>query len=314
MPKLQKATPQLLKVTMGANQSATEWVIEVPAGATYVKPTAHVTEANASLADVREPRSFEDDRTSQVLRHLSTAAGVFLDYENVKGYQEVQASIDSNKRVIISTNTERGNNALRAAFAGRTLEDFSKMMGDPKYRIKSADSAKSRRQNRHLKKFSNKGRLQEVFGSNITKTLRVASKLKTKMNGYHAELRIRDDLEKENDVVAIQKIRGIKRPCAYCAKALGIKDRSHGPAWHSKAAKLSGKGSSKGKTSATLDDEGKPTVGYGTDSDTDAEGKLRAKPPRQKWQDRPPIVFSGPKGSSKLSGGSTGPSSDPDPY
>jgi hypothetical protein len=283
MPKRKEM--EFYEITYGANQGAKKFTIAVKKGMEVEKPDSGVLEWIAKHSVLRYPRSYESDRTNQSLRHLATAAKVYLDLKGLTDYQEVQAAFTKSGKFIISSNSNRANKELREFFEGQTIEQISKTLTkNVKYKSQETDIDTYSRENRHLKKFSDKDRLKTAFGSGTKGKISVPDDVKPERDGLHAELRIK---EAGDDDVDIQHIKGIKRPCAHCFAALKLpppKDGGpgQGPEWPSRAAKLSGVTPSTGVTRITIKKiSKKPTVDYDTESESEAEDKPKLGGPKK---------------------------------
>lgn len=247
----------------------------------FKKPKKDKLKAVAVHTILRRPRSYGSDRLSQSLRHLATAAKVYLDKNKITDYQEVQAGVDKRGNFIVSTNTNQANEVLRKFFKSKTLEDFADFVKSNRFESQEDPDNEPdthARESRHVKKFVNSKRLQAAFG-NIKGTIRVPADVKAAEDGLHAELRIRDEGKADIDV---KRIKGIKRPCGHCFEELGLTADATtgpgpGPAWNSGAANRKKGKPSNAVTRLTETLGGETTFAYDTESDSDSEGGPIAK-------------------------------------
>ena len=253
---------------------------------------------------VREPRSYENDRTTQLGRHLSTTMGAYLTGLNID-YREVQAGFDHNRKEIwISTNTHEGNKKL-SELAG-TSSTLKKLVQENKFSPHL--NIVNEREDRHGQKLISRAtndRYQQA-GYKI-----VVLDNKQLPNGEHAERA----LIRTNP--NISEIAGIKRPCGHCFSFFQEKDKKHlvssknpGATWGSASASSKGEiNPSKEVTAVTKMRDGKLTLGYNTDSDSDVEPRTSLSKPNKKLKTRgqlkrlrspSPTPFSRNQGNSKF--------------
>jgi Domain of unknown function (DUF4157) len=236
--------------------------------------------------NIREPKSYSDNRTMQSMRWISTLAKNYLNAE------EVQATVIDNT-MYISANQNKHNKLLRE-LAGKhnTGKAFAKALVDDRGKPETDATG---RLTRHARKLE-----EQVANAPDDDT------------GYYAEIasmsvKVPDDVSKDDDGLhaerrlsklpgfAPEKTIGVKRPCVVCYSELyavvnaGL-DKGNlvvypGPLWPSKAANKGMPGEQKtvaeyaeylhetvkeaGGTYISFTKDEKYSWDYNTDSDTD---------------------------------------------
>lgn len=258
------------RITYGANQS--KKIFTVPKSVDFKSGSSKLEQIGKECI-IRESHSFDGSRSEQTLRHLATATQASLDARNVKGYQEVQAGY-KNGNILISTNTNQGNKALKNIFSttdkksqiSMTINEFSQNIAK-KFPSPAELVDQSVRKDRHIKKFADTARIRASGVGHMQ--IITTSHVPGARDGLHAERRILE--EGGTDPV------GIKRPCANCyphvhpddPDAVGM-GPGPGPEWPSKSAQMGDTPASMGMTRVTGARNNKLTTDYGSDSDSDA--------------------------------------------
>lgn len=245
----------------------------------------NVFENIASVAIGRQPRSYNNERQAQNFRHLSTVFQGILE-ENGIDYREVQVG-SNDKGLYVSTNMNAANDFLAGKIkelTGKkvtdgmpTLEEFINAhvlnIDDPA-NDQSLKEANESRQTRHGLKLAS--RAPTELASLLKYTINLPPNEDHNNDGKHAERRIAEQLKGGKNEMVIQ---GVKSPCAYCYhdlyenKNINIKKISLGPSaiWPTEASRrgLKIEDVSTESTHITLTRSGKPTLEYGTESDSD---------------------------------------------
>ncbi|MBV8553737.1 MAG: hypothetical protein JOY54_20755 [Acidobacteriaceae bacterium] len=238
--------------------------------------------------NLHNPKSFDNERTTQALRHISSTAYGYLRSKGLEP-QEVQSSI-ANGKIYISANTNAANKALEALTKdekGKPLSaraSLEKMTQGARQFAGSQKGAVPERANRHVEKLESRllgdkrdsryGNIHGVLGS----PMQVPPRVKTKEDGLHAERRIADVLGDN-----FERAAGLKRPCATCNNEIYNGQSASGPWWSSKASnrRLDLKNDDQDgdlakiangrQTTATKTRAGEITFDVDTESDSDTE-------------------------------------------
>lgn len=228
---------------------------------------------------VRDPRSFEHDRSAQLLRWVSTVLR-----RRFASSGEVQSYFDREQRTLyVSSNTYAGNRAIREFLTDSPLGDALDL--PPEHQPTS-------RETRHWRKLRNAMSRSTANGDGLVDEIVDAirqGRVSVPDGRYrdddrtvelHAERRIQEELQRQDRPLDLRLLAGTMRACAQCAAALGFDDqRSRGPFWMTHGANaflptdqiLQNNLSGRVGTSATRDRSGRITADHNTDSDTDAD-------------------------------------------
>ncbi|WP_445161747.1 hypothetical protein ACTXG5_27305 [Mycobacterium sp. Dal123C01] len=242
----------------------------------------HVTrlyEQNPEL--VHDPRSYEHDRATQLLRWMSTVLK-----EKFSDSTEVQSYFDAEEETIyVSSNNAVVNDRIRELLNTSGLEDLleSREGGD-------ADGRQTRHWSKLKKTLSRTEAVNGtgVFGKMLTaieqKRFRVPNRRffdKQSPVHLHAERRIHAALKEDGrDTIDLELLAGTMRACGYCAADLGFDDqRPRGPFWKTNTAShlLDGERIIEENVRKSIGSyvtrtrSGKITTDYNTDSDSDAD-------------------------------------------
>jgi len=245
--------------------------------------------ANPEL--VRDPRSYEGERSRQVLRWLATAVR-----EALPGTLEVQCQFDPDTGSIAIA-TGRNSDARRI----RDLLDSGGLADAARQALDTGQLAP--RQARHARKLlqglaQDTPAARQVLDAIRAKSFVVpieAFSLDGKDLRLHAERRL-DHWSKEarGRPLDPSQLAGTMRPCGTCADEIGLDDQARrGPFWLGRTAqafsdteRVIDRNVREGiPTYVTRSREGRLTVDHDTDSDSDAPGTppraaSRAEPPR----------------------------------
>jgi hypothetical protein len=233
-------------------------------------------------SQVQPPRSYGQDRPRQLLRWMSTVVR-----EKFPHGLEVQSYFDREKnKIYMSSNRLAENNKIRElVHEGPGLQGLvdAREDGDP-----------NSRETRHWRKLKNNLSKTDAHGENETvdEILKAIKKKRFqiptkdfqdddgKSVNLHAERRIKEALEKDDrGPMDLDLLAGVKSACGQCAAGLGFEPERHrGPFWLSKAASafldrdgiIEKNKKNRIGTNVTETRDGKITVNYNTDSDSDA--------------------------------------------
>jgi hypothetical protein len=251
--------------------------------------------ANPEL--VRDPRSYEGERSRQVLRWLSTALR-----EALPGTLEVQCQFDPDSgSIAIATGRNADARRIRDLLDSGGLADAARQALDT--------GQLAPRQARHARKLL-QGLAEDTPGAAVDPAARqVLDAIRAKsfvvpieafaLDGkelrLHAERRL-DHWSKEarGRPLDPSQLAGTMRPCGTCADEIGLDDQARrGPFWLGRTAQafsdtegVIDRNVRQGiPTYVTRSREGRLTVDHDTDSDSDAPGTPsraapRAEPPR----------------------------------
>jgi len=172
-----------------------------------------------SSEQVRMARTYTGERPKQILRWLATVIFQKFGGVEIQCYWEASLGV-----ILVSSNTDAINKAIRAAVESKTLIGY----------IEKASSGEHGRITRHRKKLL----VRAVYDSQKS--------IKEALDNYkivvpdaeydfdlHAERRIRLKLGKALDPNCLG---GVKRPCMACAYALQLAGARPGPLWTTKSA------------------------------------------------------------------------------
>ncbi|MFD9005321.1 DUF4157 domain-containing protein [Streptomyces sp. NPDC059582] len=212
----------------------------------------------AGTDNLRKSRTYEDQRTRQALRWISTVA---LNYLHDKQPEEVQAAVSRGQtetdpdamqvdgseeiqeqvRLYISSNRNAANDVLRDLQGGKDSgKEFVAAMVQH-------ITANTDRERRHKSKLSRRvlrkddiGTIPQAFWEIVealSSPVTVPDRVDGAKDGLHAERRIYAGAPEGS--VTPQRIAGVKRPCMACYLALyqGTSLKP-GPYWPSKAANI----------------------------------------------------------------------------
>lgn len=234
---------------------------------------------------VRLPRSYETERPRQMLRWLSTVLN-----NRFSAAREVQCYFHvGTQQIVVASNTNEANTELAKFFAEGGASELAA----------HADASSGAREARHA------GKLRKALadaanpiagtGGDLQAQIRAAVKAgrfhvplasfseRGSTVSLHAERRILHYLrETHGESVDRRLLAGTMRPCGSCADELGLDDEERrGPFWLSRPAqafvdtpRIIERNIAKAiGTYVTKTREGKVTIDYDTDSDSDVDGR-----------------------------------------
>ena len=246
---------------------------------------------------VRRPRPYTYDRSKQALRWLSTVVK-----QQFPGALEIQCYWDApHRRVWVSSNRKRQNEDIRAFLSEGSLTEV--LLDPPEERPGGRAARHVAKLRRALLEKPAQGvspDVQRLFAAMRQGRFKVPVESFYEDGAQvdlHAERRIQIALEQAGMKLDPRSLGGVMRPCAVCAKVLGLPDSAHrGPAWLSRSAaayvdvrEVIDENVRKGIGSyATLGLNGEPTLSYDTDSDSEVEGQGGGLPEPAKGPDAGP--------------------------